>query len=166
MLLLIFLTSINLSLFPEIHENFKKSRWGFQKKKTSYLKEAISFSRAPVSGDILAYIYLNNDLANKTISIPPSSPLDKDFFFQGLIASPVIKRKQYKYVLTDRDFRIVENLKSKKFKASRHVREYIDSYLLIHDPSQSNIFTLFYHHSKIIFIPQKLAQHIFPHFYD
>lgn len=157
LVLLLFFIAINISLFPEIMElRGGQEKFTFNKKNSS-LKEAILKSPAKDARDARQYIQMNEYLRNKILTIPHSSPVEKDYYFKSLIKPNRLAKREYSYGMTGKDFEALKNYKLKSFNAFRRVKE-IKKYIIVDASPGCNSLTLFTYDNNYIFIPSDLLQ--------
>jgi hypothetical protein len=154
---LLYFTAINIALFPEINTWFGERGWDFKLKKNSSLNEAISESPAKFAKVVKSYIQMNEYLRHKTLVIPFSVPIEKDYFFKVFIAPEKILKKEYKSEITLKNYKLLRNYSLKTFKAFWQLKE-IDSYIIIDAVPGSDELVLFTHEKSLIFLPTGLSK--------
>jgi len=154
---LLFFTAINIAFFPEINRWFGEMGWHFKRKKNSSLNEAIAQSPARFTNVMNSYIQMNQYLKHKSLVIPFSAPIDKDYFFKVFITPEKILKEEYKYEIADKDYKFLKNYPLKTFTAFWQIKE-IDSYIIIDAFPESDELVLFTHDKNFVFLPADLIK--------
>jgi len=154
---LLFVTAINLSLFPEADSWFGLRGFNFERKKTASLNEVISRSPAKSAKLMDGYTQMNEHLRNKTLVIPSSVSLEKDFFFRLFITPGNVLKEDYSFRLSDKDYKSVKNYPMRIFTSYQTIRE-IKRFIIMDAFPDSKKLTLFIYDENYIFLPSTFIE--------
>ncbi|UCC38813.1 MAG: hypothetical protein JSV96_13460 [Candidatus Aminicenantes bacterium] len=162
---LLFFIAINLSLFSEINDLFGKMRWNFKQKKDSSLNEAISHSPAKFPKVIKSYLQMNKYLMNKTLVMPFSIPIEKDYFFRVFITPNKILKEKYNHEIANEDYKSLKNYPMKTFRAYWKIKEF-KTYIIVGVSPESEKLVLFTYDKNLVFLPSDLIKQHSVNIYD
>jgi hypothetical protein len=154
MVILLYLIAVNLSLFPEINEDFGRGKYDFRWKKDPSLEEAVKQSPAKVTKAIESYIQMNQHLSGKILITPSSHILKKDYFFKVFIEPGRIREQDYEHRLSDGSHERLEDFPSIAFPYYGEETGIQKYRIILGIPSDK--FLLYVYRETILFIPSDL----------
>ncbi len=155
---LLFLTAINLSLFPEFNKApYSHINQYLIKKVNPFIKEAVLKSPASTARKIKSYLNMNEFIAGKILIVPSAVLLEKDVYFKVFITPEKIEEKEYEYVLTDKEFELIKKNPLEAFDALTRGKD-IKKYLIVNGSKEFDKLFLFTYDKVFVFVPSGLLK--------
>jgi len=158
LIFLLFSTAINISLFPEFNKApYSHINHYLMKKVSPSVKEAVLKSPASTARGIRSYLNMNEFIAGKILIVPSAALLEKDLYFKVFVTPEKIEEKEYKYVLTDKEFELIKRNPLKAFDAVTIEKE-IKKYLIVSSSKEFDRLFLFTYDKVFVFVPSGLLK--------